>query len=45
MMTICRDREFLTQTWHDALRVDRLELCRILTGLINAVGRQPQRSL
>jgi four helix bundle protein len=39
MLTLCRDQEFLTQQLHESLRVQCLELCRMLNGLVNAVGR------
>ena len=38
MLTICRDQEYITSTVHDGLRVNCLELCRMLRGLINSVG-------
>jgi len=39
MLTICREQEYVTQTMYDNLRASCLELCRMLRGLINSVGR------
>lgn len=39
MLTICRNQEYVTQTAYDNLRANCLELCRMLRGLINSVGR------
>ena len=39
MLTICRSQEYLTQTAHDDLRANCLELCRMLRGLINSANR------
>lgn len=39
MLTICREQEYMPQTMYDVLRANCLELCRMLRGLINSVGR------
>lgn len=39
MLTICREQEYMTHTMYDVLRANCLELCRMLRGLINSVGR------